>query len=283
MERMFEGRVLYPWLASLLYPWRGFQAMIDVSRVAYVLATCIIFILLTRFSSPASASLCATAFALWPLFRTMANAADTYMLALTIWSAVVLTIVLAVQKETWLWIAIFAILVVALAATRPMIYYPVLAALFVAAVRRDAASFRVLAVAVLMTFAYGVVSVFAGLPGLTEHLQWLHTRTGELRRDTNPSLFMWWLEACRDVAVVQLKLAIRLVYPAAIFLAAVAGMWLRRNRLSGALLAGTVAASAVSMVADPVPWDFSWTIEPPLAPILLIGIALLMRPTQATS
>ncbi|MBV8149510.1 MAG: hypothetical protein JO092_10495 [Candidatus Eremiobacteraeota bacterium] len=273
---MFEGRVLYPWIASLLYPRRGFQAMIDVSRAAYIVTCCIIFVLLMRFSSAALASLCAAAFAAWPLFRIMGNAADTNMLALMLWSAIVLAIVLAVQKETWLPIAAFALLTIALAATRPVIYYPLFAALAVAAARRDRASYRVAAAAILIAFAYVAVSIFVRLPGFSEHLQWMHVRAEELNGSTTPSVMMWWIAACKEVFVAQLKLAIRLVYPAAIFLAAVVGIWLKRDTLASALLAGTVAASAVSLLADPVGWDFIWTVETPLAPILLIGIGLLL-------
>jgi len=275
-ERLFTNRILYPWLGSLLYPFRGYQALIDVSRVAYVLAVYIVFALVARFGGVPAASLCAAALAADPLVRSIASSALTDMLALALWSAVLLAVVCAVQQRGWPWTAAFAALTIVLTLNRPMIYYPVLATIAVAVVRRDGVSYRLAIVAALLALAYAVVSKVAGLPGIVEELQWVHYHARELDPTANRSIAAWWRTAFANVALTQTKAAIRLVYPAALLLGAALGIWCKRDRLAFALLAGSLAATAISVAANPVNWSFDRTADLPLTPAVLIGIGLLL-------
>lgn len=79
------------------------------------------------------------------------------------------------------------------------------------------------------------------------------------------------------------KHAIRLVIPALLFVGAATGLWFSRNTWLIALFVSTVAASLLSLAANPAPWDTYRTAELPLLPVILIGIGLLVTEVSRRS
>lgn len=277
----FKDRALYPWLASLLYASRGYQALVDVSRIAYIVACILTCVLIGQFTRASVANLCALLFAVWPLVRSMASSALTDMLSLCLWIAVLLAMVVALRTQRPAWLIALTILTAALAFARPMTYYPFAVALTMVAICRNRTAYALAAIVAGVTAVYGAISIGAGFTGLIEHLLYLRNRDAELGLHPNPVLGRWWLTSFTNVCIMQLKHAIRLVYPAAIFLAAAVGIYMRRNAVATAIFVGALIASVGSVALNPKGWDFARTVELPFLPALLLGIGLLLEAALA--
>src|SRR5579872_5784488 len=85
---IFRTRVLYPFVASIVYRFRGLAALTDVSLVAFIAGVLLIYWLLLALARPWVATAGAVLFGISPLILVLAESDATDMLALTLWIGV---------------------------------------------------------------------------------------------------------------------------------------------------------------------------------------------------
>ena len=139
--RLFRVRVLYPWLASLLWTRYDFGALFIVSGLAYVAATLLTYGLLLRIAQPALAALCALVVALLPQSREFGRADLTDMTSYALLVATLWMMARFARSGRGRDFALAAMCALVLSLTRPVPYIVVCAALplLVTAYRRQGA------------------------------------------------------------------------------------------------------------------------------------------------
>lgn len=292
--RLFAPRQVYPALAALLYPRRGFEALVDVSRIAYVLGAPLLYRYVRRFASPGAALLATAWYLRAAQVRNVAAFALTDAPALLFWTAA-LDRASAVALRGRGWSALSAAIAL-LSFTRPLPYLPLGAGAALAlagALRRERTAFaRGAGIAALAALAAGAVLaalVRAGMPSTAAHLARVRAQqTGEtsdwtrkLERLARPfglvdtprrSLAQWYAAAVALSGATTVYFAARPVVP----LIALTALVRARRRPEAVLALGAVAGGAAGIVADPIPLGMQRTVVLPLYPVFAAGLALAL-------
>lgn len=269
---LFSVRRVYPWLASLLYPYRGFSALVDVSRLAYVVTAMITVVLALRFAPLPYGVLLALALSLFPPWRHLASQALTDALAVSLTGATLLAAAICMTRRTLLPFALFAMLCGALTFTRPITYVVLGAGMIagIAAPRRGDRSKLTMAalltgVAALWAVAIEVALARAHAPSFrwiigdtyTHFVQAGHAPAGESLR----AFFLHEELAIVGLALVKGTLSVLPVL-------AIAGMIARRGDPAMPLLTGACAATWLGAILDPSRFDVVRCVVMPVAPVL---------------
>lgn len=289
-SKPFAARLVYPYLASRLYPYFGFSALIAISVSAYVLTALCLYALTALFVKKWLAAIVTSLFVASPLFRGLGASALTDMLAIALWSAILLVGVLYLRNPQTIWAVLFALLCVFLGLTRPAVYLPLgfaLGALLAARpphTQRDRSPAIVLTVCALLAGAsYWVAAHITHTPGISSHLHWLFhlARTGWFY--SNPrvlssaeyhSFAVWYAHEVVWTFVFALGKLVKGIIP--IFALGVALYALIREsvapEIAGLLGAGILGVFALA--ANPVLTEVPRLIEAPLYPVVAVGVAI---------
>lgn len=271
---LFAPRMLYPWLASLLWPRVGMTALLTVSNVAYVLCVLAVFLLLLTYARPEIAAFLALGFAFSPLARSFGAAALTDMLAVLLWTIAMFAMCRFVLRRSNLLVVLFAVAATALTLTRPLAYMPLCAAgglLVWAWNRHDRASIRAAGVfggiALVLCAVMLVLAQRSGAPSFGAVLQQL--RVGSHLTPHAP-LLLWYAVRVASALAAGIYGFVRFVIPAA----GLVLLRLRRTYPDGAVLAGSVTSVVLTAALNPITTDAERVIVFPMLPIAAAGIAL---------
>lgn len=269
---LFSVRRLYPWAASLLYPYRGLDAMIDVSRISYVLTAMLVVLLAMRFAPLWSALLLSVAISLFPPWRDFARCALTDPMAVALMTATLLAGATLLTKQTIWRVVAFAVLCGLLTFTRP-IPYIVLGAGIVAGIaaprtgdrKRLAAAGWITGITALWTAAIEMALAHAHAPSF----RWIVADTYEhfLAHGyalPNESLRTFYVHEELTIALHAVVKGAASVVP----LLAVAGVVLRKRAPETPFLAGACAATWLGAIVDPNRFDVLRCMVMPVAPAM---------------
>ncbi len=292
--RLFAPRQVYPALAALLYPRRGFQALVDVPRIAYVLGAPLLYRYVRRFASPGAALLATGWYLRSAEVRGVAAFALTDAPALLFWTAA-LDRATVVARTGRGWPAL-ALAIGALSFTRPLPYLPLGAGAALAlagALRGERAALArgagIGALAALATAAVVGVLMRAGMPSTAAHLARVRAQqagetsawTRRLDRMAAPfgladtpsrSLAQWYASAVALSTATSVYFAARPVVPVVALAALVAA----RREPAAVLALGAVAGGAAGIVGDPIPLGMQRTVVLPLYPVFAAGLGLAL-------
>lgn len=286
---LFAPRVVYPALAAVLYPRRGFAALTDVAAVSHVASTVLLYRFLRRFGGPASAA----ALALWYARSEAVRDAGAHGMndstALLLWVGTLDAMTELAEHGTGT--ARFVVLAALLSFTRPLPYLPfgsgVALALAGIAARdrtRVRAGATIAATSGACALAIAAVLARAGVPSTREHVQRVREsqrhefRTGALRDvlarlgladAPEHSLARWYATAAAASVATSLKHAVTAVVP----VLAVPALARARTR-SVPVLAGALLGGLVGCIADPAPTSTRRTVVLPLYPVFAAGCVL---------
>jgi 4-amino-4-deoxy-L-arabinose transferase-like glycosyltransferase len=291
---LFRPRVVYPFVASLLYPMRGFPAMLDISAAAYVATSLAVYYLVLQFAGAFLALLVALAFVALPFTQRMAEYPSTDMLAMLFSTLCVVALVRIARGGGRGWLAFFAVIGLLLVFTRPAFYVLLGGTLgFWIGVRGGNPSLRRAAlicvgIAVTCSAIYIAVVLSLGTPGFSyviadgrstffsflpqkeAQVGFLWGLKGLLHFSQDDPPRLWYakilvLLVCREIAR-----AVIFVFP----LVAFYGLsTMRRDPAFGAL-AGMALALCLAVPLDPYIGDMIRVLEFPMLPVLAVGVAV---------
>ncbi|HEY9085489.1 MAG TPA: hypothetical protein VIN40_06090 [Candidatus Tyrphobacter sp.] len=269
---LFSVRRLDPWLASRLYPWRGFDALIAVSRLSYVAVAMLIVLLAARFAPLPYGVVLAVAVSLFPPWRDLGRDALTDALAVALVTGTLLAAAAFIAKRSWWTLLAFAVLCGALTFTRPIPYIVLGAALIacVIALRRGDHD-RTIAAAWLSSIAlfWTAVIAFAIQRAQPPSFAWFvadqyrHMLAGGYAAP-GQSLVHWYLSEEWTIAWHALVKGIVSVLP----LLAILGLARRRADPATPLLAGACVATWLGAFLNPNRFDIVRCVVMPVAPVL---------------
>lgn len=288
----FAARVLYPYVASLLYPFAHFRALIIVSAVAYVLSGLAVCWMLLPLARTWSAALGAVLFLATPVIRVLALDAVTDMLAMLFWILALGAMLRFVAERRWVWLPIVALSCIAMTLTRPAPYLPLGAGVALMLVglaqrRREYmfAGSAFAACALLAWACYAMVSAYTRTPSISVHLHWLYDRAlsgwlyatpRALSPDERHSFALWYRHEVAYVTRGFVKDLLQAVYPAIAVIAAAAGFYLRRSGAAAPLFIGAVLAALAGIAGNPVETELPRLVVAPAVPAVVAGLALLL-------
>jgi hypothetical protein len=260
-SRIFENRVLYPWLVSLLLPVMGFHALFAISAIAYVAFGAALFWLLLAFGRPwIAVLLCVAALAL-PLTRQFAASDLTDMLAVLWWTLCLSALLRLMQRRSISLLFVLAVASILLTLTRPAPYLPIVPAL---AVTAFSGSWMVLiascsGAAVFAALAFGTRAFNAG-----DELRWVYTHESQ---STTLSFGAWYRTALEATARYTFVQALRTVVPALLLAAALYGATRTRLRAEMTVLLAAAVACVIAIPFNPVPSAIGRVVVFPLVPV----------------
>lgn len=278
-SKVFENRVLYPWVVAMALPAAGFRALFIVNAAAYVAFGLALFWTLLAFGRPALAIvLTAIALAL-PLVRASASSDLTDMLAM-VWWVIALGALLRLARRTQP--ALLVVLAVAsalLALTRPAPYLVLVPAFAVGIVRGFWAP---LAASFASVLAFVGVAIGTNAYGVSEQLRWVYDHRP---RVTDVSFGQWYRSALASTVRYVIAETVRLIVPLVMIGAAAYGLLRSRTRAQMAVLIGAALATLVAVPFNPVPSSLARVVLLPLVPvfcaIVQCSIEALLAPNAA--
>jgi hypothetical protein len=275
---IFRTRVLYPWLVSLLFPWRGLAALSDVSLAAYVIATLMLYWMLLAIARPWLAATGAIVFAASPLVVVLGESDLTDMLALACWIGALAAILHCLQVRTTAVLAIFGVSALLLALTRQALLLPIgaVAGAFVGSrIRHDDQDTRtsvvlasILGVVTIANVVWHVLLHGVGIGTSLEVTRDLQVKAGAAPADE--PIQTWYRRTLISSLVDEVKRSIRGVLPVLAVIAAVIDI----RRKETAVLIGAACAGFVTIFADAVSWDLQRIFEAPLYPVVLAALSM---------
>ena len=272
--QLFAPRLLYPRIASWLWPRYGMQALLLVSQASLVGCVLLLFLLLLEYTGPEAAALLAAGFALVPEVQLLASGALTDMLATFFWFGTLWSMLRYATTARVPWLLGYAAFATLMSLTRPIAYIPFACAavLLSAGLIRHNARFVAPAIKLgAIAFALCVLLVFLGTrsggPSMIGIMQEL--RAGSHYLNHGPFL-VWYAARVVAVLVTFAGAALALLAP----VVAVPALWRRRMDADGALCAGAMLSSLLTALVDPIVGDAMRVILVPLLPILCIGLAM---------
>jgi hypothetical protein len=288
---LFTPRAVYPAVAAVLFPRRGFAALTDVAAASHVAGAVLLYRLLRRFGSRTTAA----TLTLWYVTRFPVRDAAAHGLsdspAMLLWIAVLDAMVEIARGRARG--ARFAALAVLLSFTRPLPYMPFAAGAALAldgVVRNDRATVRagatIAAVALGCAVCVAAVLARAGMPSTRAHFE--RVREGQKREidggrldrlmarfgladAPSHSMGRWYATTVALSVATTLKHALASGVP----VLAVPAL-LRARRGDAALLLGALAGGVVGCVADPSPRATQRTVVLPMYPVFAAGGALAL-------
>jgi hypothetical protein len=275
---IFRTRVLYPWLVSIVYRFRGLAAPTDVSLVAYLIGALLIYWLLLALARPWVAATGAILFGISPLILVLAESDLTDMLALTLWIGALASVLHYMHSSRPSWILTFGLATLLLVLTKQSIYLPIgaVAGAFIGArVRRDVEDItRSTALAAVL----GGLTIFnvvwyalmhgASIAKEVEIAHGLAVRGGLSTADE--PLSPWYRRTVLGNIVQESKRAILNVLPVLAVIAAALDI----RRKETAILIGAAVTGLAPLFLDPSASALARVLEAPLYPIVLAGLAI---------
>jgi 4-amino-4-deoxy-L-arabinose transferase-like glycosyltransferase len=275
---IFRTRLLYPLLVSLVYGVRGLAAPTDVSFVAYLVGTLLMYWLLLALARPWIAATGAILFGISPLILVLAESDLTDMLAVTLWIATLASLLHYMQSRRLSWILTFGLATLLLVLTKQSIYLPIgaVAGAFVGArLRRDVEDIRR---SMALATVLGGITVFnvvwyalmhgAGIAKELEIAHGLGVRGGSASPDE--PLSSWYRRTVFGNIVLESKRAILNVLPLLAVIAAAVDI----RRKETAILIGAAITGLAPLFLDPSTSALARVLEAPLYPIVLAGLAI---------
>ena len=276
---LFRGRLVYPYVASLLYPRFGFSALHVVSAVSYVCAVLLMYLFLLRFAPAPFAAIGAVIFASMDTVNFLAGSDSTDELAFFLWIASVVVMIGFVQARRSWWLALFTALCFILVFTRPIIFLSLGAALGVlvfGAVTRDKKNVAAGALLSLPVVLAGIAYLAARFPGAMEQLQWHYHWQIETNQWPQTSFLAFYAYYVTHAIVYEGHHLFADGLMLIIVIAAIALYLNRREPFVSVFVGSCVGALAVFFV-NPHNADLQRAFELPLTPALIVGFVLAMK------
>jgi len=260
-SHVFENRVLYPWIVSILLPVAGFRALFVVSAVSYIAFGVALFWLLAGFGRPWLAALLAIIALALPLTRALAASDLTDMLAAVWWTVALGALLRLMRRQNISLLTTLAVASVLLVLTRPTPYLIVVPALVAAALR--GAWMPVLASCAGLV-AYAIVAVLTHAYGAGEQLRWVYSHEPQA---VNRSFNAWYRSALGSTVRYVIVQAVRTVVPVLLLAAGMYGAVRGRLRDEMIVLLAAVVACLISVPFNPVPSAIARVVVFPLVPV----------------
>ncbi len=272
--QLFAPRLLYPRIASWLWPHYGMRSLLLVSEASLVGCVLLLFLLLLEYTGPEASALLALGFALVPEVQLLARGALTDMLATFFWFGTLWSMLRFAKSASVPWLLGYAAFATLMSLTRPIGYIPLACAavlLLVGLIERRArfvaAALQLGAIALALCVLVVVLETRAGGPSMIAIMQGL--RAGS--RYLNHGPFAIWYGARVVAALVTFAAAaLALLAP----VVALPALWRRRMDADGALCAGAILSALLTALVDPIVGDATRVILVPLLPVLCIGLAM---------
>jgi hypothetical protein len=260
-SKVFENRVLYPWIAGLLLPASGFRALFIVSALSYIAFGLALYWLLLAFGRPGFAIGITAVALLWPLTRSVAASDLTDMLAMVWWTLSLGALVrwLREPKPDYLWLLALAAALLTL--TRPTPYLILLPAIAASLLRR---SWRPVLASSTACIAFLVTAAATHAYGISEQLRWVYThRAGS---DGTPYA-VWYRSALSETLRAALSASVKSIVPVAAVIAAAYGIARTQLRDEFIVLLVAAAACCIAIPFNPVPFALARVVGLPLVPV----------------
>jgi 4-amino-4-deoxy-L-arabinose transferase-like glycosyltransferase len=269
---LFSVRRFDPWLASWLYPYRGFRALVDVSRLGYVATAMLVVVLVARFAPVGLGVLLSVALSLFPPWRSLASLALTDTLAVALTTASLIAALAYLERGSSWRLLLFAGLCEALAFTRPITYVVAGAAAvawIVALWRHDREiadrALWLLAFSSLWTAIAALVMQNAHAPGFA----WIvadsyHHMVIRGYEQPGQNLALWYLKEEFEIAWHAMLRGLATVLP----VLAIIGGVLRWRDSRTPFIAGACAATWLGALLDPDRFDMLRCVVIPVMPAL---------------
>lgn len=272
--QLFAPRLLYPRIASWLWPRYGMQALLMVSCASLVGCALLLFLMLLHYTGPEAAALLALGFVLVPEVQLLASGALTDMLATFFWLGTLWSMLRYATTARVPWLLGYAAFATLMSLTRPIAYIPfacaavlLLAGLIGHNARFVGAAIKLGAIAFALCVLLVVLEARSGSPSMIAIMQGL--RAGSHYLSHGPFL-MWYAARVVAVLVTFTAAALALLAP----VVAVPALLRRRMDADGALCIGAILSSILTALVDPIVGDATRVILVPLLPILCIGLAM---------
>ncbi len=260
-SRIFENRVLYPWVVSRLLPWTGFRALFIVSAISYVLFGIALFWLLTAWGRPWFAAVFTMIALALPLTRSLAASDLTDMLAAVWWTLALGALVRLLRAQTPAMLVTLAVASVLLVLTRPTPYLIVLPALAAGLLRGRWLSFLASLSGVA---AYVLVAALTHAFGAGEQLRWVYTHEPHAPGVTYNA---WYRAAVLSTIRYVIVEAVRTIAPVMLTAAAVYLVFRSRVRDDTIVLIAAAIACLIAVPFNPVPFAIGRVLVFPLLPV----------------
>jgi len=274
-SKVFENRVLYPWIVGMALPLSGFRALFLVNAAAYVVFGLALFWMLGAFRRDIFAVVLTVVVLALPLVRAAAASDLTDMLAMVWWVLALGALLRLARGPSSTMLAVLAVSCVLLALTRPTPYLVVLPALALGIAR---AYWAPLLASLGGVAAYVIVAFDIRAYGISEQLRWIYDNRPAA---TNVPFSTWYREALFGSVRYVVVETVRLVIPLIAIAAAVYGLWHANTRAQMAVLAGAAIACVIAVPFNPVPFSFARVVLLPLIPVFC-AIAQCALNTAAT-
>ncbi|MBV8374069.1 MAG: glycosyltransferase family 39 protein [Candidatus Eremiobacteraeota bacterium] len=270
---LFAPRVLYPWLASLLWPLAGFDSLFLVSNAAFAVSVVLLYLLFREFCPNGTAVLLAAALAFLPEYRLIGRSDVTDMTAFALWCAALYAMLRYARDGRRGALVAYGAATLLMCLTRPISYLPFFAACGLAAfglsfkdrtlVARAAA---MIFIAVLATLPPIFIGVASRAPGLVAQL----AQDRAFSAVQYGSLAQWyWHHATGTFINAAVTFAISVFGPIA-----VAALVSSRARMESCLLLGALLATVPTILLDPLSFDVARVVVLPMIPVIGCGLAL---------
>lgn len=270
---LFSVRTVYPALASILYPWRGFEALVDVSRASYIAVAVLVVVLCSRFAPVPWSVALSVAFDLFPGWRDLSRVALTDALAVALCTATLIAAIAYLQRGYAWRMFSFTLLCGVLTFTRPVGYIVAGAAVIAAVIalrrKNNERAIRAGALAAVAA-AWSIAAMLALQSAHAPGLGWIFADTyahfvaaGYAAPGQN--LVHWY--GAEELLIARLALRDAVVFVLPLF--AIVGIALERRRPDATLLAGACIATWFGAIVDPDRYDMIRCVVLPIAPAML--------------
>lgn len=279
-SKVFENRVLYPWVVGLLLPVYGFRALFVVSALSYIAFGLALYWLLRAFGRPAFAIGLTIVALLWPLTRIVAASDLTDMLAMVWWTVSLGALVrwLREPKPDYLWL--LGVAAALLTLTRPTPYLIIVPAIAAALLRRSWSPVLASCTAVV---AFLVTAAVTHAYGISEQLRWIYTHRPD--NDTTP-FAVWYRSALLETVRATIVGSVKSIVPIAAIVAAGYGIARTQLRDEFIVLIAAAAACCIAIPFNPVPFALARVVALPLVPVfcaIALGIAVCIQGEPVSS
>ncbi len=270
---LFRNRPLYPFVAALIYPKFGPDALKAVSLIAYVASVMVMFSLLASITSLLKATIGALVFATEPVVLSLAAMPLTDELALLFWTCAFGATVAYVRRPAPIAGAVLLLSSLALTFTRPAFFLPLGAAIGAYLVLRrsfsPAISLAPLGAAIVSVVAYFGYSAAVHGPSIMTQLYWQYAWQRSIDGFGSQSgPVLWYVKSLALSAYRLILLAVpSLGGVIVVFLAA---FGLRYTPKSPLALISVASATAIAIAVFANPLDIERPVLLPMAPLVIV-------------
>lgn len=289
---VFKPRVIYPFLAAMLYPLRGFYGMLDISAFAYGGAALAIYYLALQFAGALPSLAVTLGFMLYPGTLENARATQTDMLAMFFSTLCIVALVRIARGGDRRWIVTLAAACLLLVFTRPAFYMILGGALGLAigsrggapALRRAslvcvgiAAAWAGLYIAVSLgmgtpSFSYVVADArdvfFRTQPELAQQSALSRLKNAGLHFSPDDPLAVWYGKMVVNLVLRETIRGILFAFP----LLGTVGLWVFRRDPAFGPLVGVMAGGSLVLLLDQWSQDMTRVLEVPMLPVIAVGL-----------